>query len=264
MSVLITGATSGIGRACAVRFARGASAANTPLRLVLTGRRAERLEAVRRELASPLVEVHTLALDVRDRAAVTAQLGEVDESAWAPRVVINNAGLALGVEPADRCSLDKWEDMVDTNVKGLLYVTHALLPGLVARARADAPATILNIGSVAGSFAYPGGNCYGGTKAFVERFSKNLRADLVGRHVRVTNVEPGLTETEFSIVRLDGDADAASSVYAGAKPMSGDDIAEACYWIASLPPHVNVNCIEMMPECQAHGPFQISRARGAA
>ena len=172
MSVLITGATSGIGRACAVRFARGASAANTPLRLVLTGRRAERLEAVRRELASPLVEVHTLALDVRDRAAVTAQLGEVDESAWAPRVVINNAGLALGVEPADRCSLDKWEDMVDTNVKGLLYVTHALLPGLVARARADAPATILNIGSVAGSFACPGGNCYGGTKAFVERFRR--------------------------------------------------------------------------------------------
>ena len=171
-------------------------------------------------------------------------------------ILVNNAGLALGVAPAQNASLDDWETMIDTNNKGLVRMTHALLPHFIARKNG----LILNIGSIAGSTAYPGGNVYGATKAFVDQFTLNLRADLIGTGVRATNIAPGLCGgTEFSNVRLKGDDAAAAKVYQGTQPLTAEDIAETAYWIASLPAHVNINYIEMMPMCQGFGPLAIQR-----
>lgn len=247
MNVLVTGATSGFGRAIAQRFVREGA------RVVATGRRADRLESLAAELGERLLP---LPLDVRDRAAVATALAELPAPFAEVDVLVNNAGLALGLEPADRASLDDWEAMIDTNVKGLVYVTRALLPGMVARGRGH----VVNMGSIAASYPYPGGNVYGGTKAFVRQFSLNLRADLAGRGVRVTDIEPGLCGgTEFSTVRFHGDADKAAGVYAGVQPLTAEDIAESVYWVASLPAHVNVNTLELMPVCQAAGPLAVVR-----
>jgi NADP-dependent 3-hydroxy acid dehydrogenase YdfG len=246
-TILITGATAGFGQAMAHRFA--AEGWN----LIITGRRAQRLEELKSELAP--AEVKTLAFDVRDRAACEQAVGSLTGDFAKIDVLVNNAGLALGLEPAQACDLDDWETMIDTNIKGLTYMTRAVLPGMVER---DA-GHVVNLGSVAGTYPYPGGNCYGGTKAFVNHFSKNLRADLLGTKVRVTNIEPGLCETEFSVVRFKGDKEAADKVYEGTQPITPVDIAECVFWTTNLPAHVNINSLEVMPVQQAFAPFAISR-----
>jgi NADP-dependent 3-hydroxy acid dehydrogenase YdfG len=245
-TVFVTGATAGFGAATARRFA-GAGA-----RVVISGRRAERLA----ELAAELGErAHPLTLDVRDQAAVEAAVAGLPVDFAAISVLVNNAGLALGLEPAHKAHLDDWETMVDTNIKGVMYCTRAVLPGMVERARGH----VINLGSVAGSYPYPGGNVYGATKAFVHQFSLNLRADLLGSRVRVTCVEPGMAETEFSLVRFKGDEAKAKTPYKGLEAMSGEDIAEVIHFVATLPAHVNINTLEMMPVAQAFGPFVFAR-----
>ncbi len=245
----ITGATSGFGAACARQFAAHG------WRLIVCGRRQDRLEALRAELAAT-VPVHAIPLDVRDEAAVNAAIAALPAAFAEVDVLVNNAGLALGLEPAHQCAMADWQQMVDTNIKGLLYCTRALLPGMVARNRGH----ILNIGSVAGRYPYPGGNVYGATKAFVRQFSLNLRADLLGRQVRVTDIEPGMAETEFSLVRFKGENDKSAKFYEGTQPLQPEDIADIVYWAATRPAHVNINTLEVMPVCQAFGPFAISRA----
>lgn len=247
-TVLITGASAGFGAAMARRFAR-----DRDVRLVLAGRREERLQALKAELAE--TPCHCLVLDVRDREAVAAAIAGLPPEFAEIDILVNNAGLALGLEKAQEANLDDWDTMVDTNIKGLMYMTRAVLPGMIERARGH----VVNIGSVAGTYPYPGGNAYGATKAFVEQFSLNLKADLVGTPVRVTNVEPGLAETEFSLVRFKGDAAKAASVYQGTTPLSGEDIAEIVYWATHCPAHVNINRVEVMPVCQANGPFAVHR-----
>ena len=244
----ITGATSGFGAACARRFAADG------WRLVLCGRRQERLEAVRAEVAEA-VPVHAFPLDVCDEAAVNAAVAALPTEFAEIDLLINNAGLALGLEPAHRCDMEDWQRMVDTNIKGLIYCTRAVLPGMVARDRGH----IVNIGSVAGTYPYPGGNVYGATKAFVKQFSLNLRADLLGTRVRVTNVEPGLAESEFSLVRFKGDDTKAARTYEGTQPLRPEDIADIVHWVATRPAHVNLNSVEVMPVCQAFAPFTIHR-----
>ncbi|MGE4422596.1 MAG: SDR family oxidoreductase [Pseudodesulfovibrio sp.] len=246
-TILITGATAGFGEAMARRFA--AEGWN----LVITGRRTQRLEELKAAL-SP-AEVHTLTFDVRDRQACEQAIKTLPGAFASIDVLVNNAGLALGLEPAQACDLDDWETMIDTNIKGLTYMTRAVLPGMVERNTGH----VVNLGSVAGNYPYPGGNCYGGTKAFVNHFSKNLRADLLGTKIRVTNIEPGLCETEFSVVRFKGDKAAADKVYEGTQPITPVDIAECVFWATNLPAHVNINSLEVMPVQQAFAPFAISR-----
>jgi len=219
---------------------------------VLAGRRTDRLDALKSELGG---NAHALTLDIQDRDAVAAAIDGLPADFAAIDVLVNNAGLALGLDAAPSANLDDWDTMIDTNIKGLTYCTRAVLPGMKARGRGH----VINIGSVAGTYPYPGGNVYGATKAFVHQFSLNLRADLVADNIRVTSVEPGLAETEFSLVRFKGDADKAKGPYAGLKPLTGDDIAEAVHWVATLPDHVNINLVELMPTRQAFGPFAFSR-----
>jgi 3-hydroxy acid dehydrogenase/malonic semialdehyde reductase len=247
MIVFVTGATAGFGQAIAERFVKEGH------QVVAAGRRKDRLDALRSKLGEAL---HPLALDVADRAAAEAAVAALPPAFAAVDVLVNNAGLALGLEPADRAHMDDWERMIDTNVKGVVYLTRALLPGMVERGRGH----VVNMGSVAATYPYPGGNVYGATKAFVRQFSLNLRADLVGRGVRVTDIEPGLCGgTEFSTVRFHGDQDKAAGVYQGTQPLTADDIAEAVHWAATLPAHVNINVIELMPTCQAAGPLNVVR-----
>ncbi len=247
MIVLVTGATAGFGRAIAQKFAAGGA------RIIAAGRREERLSSLRDELGQDVVL--PLTLDVRDRAAVTAAIEALPAEWSAIDVCVNNAGLALGLGGAQEASLDDWDRMVDTNIKGLMYVTRAVLPGMVARNRGH----VINIGSTAGEFPYPGGNVYGASKAFVRQFSLNLRADLLGTKVRVTDIEPGLVGgTEFSNIRFGDDAKAAA-VYAGTEPLLPDDIAEAVHWAATLPPRVNINTLQMMPVVQAFGPLKVHK-----
>jgi 3-hydroxy acid dehydrogenase/malonic semialdehyde reductase len=244
---LVTGATSGFGAAIAHRLVRDG------WRVIATGRRQERLKALQAELGEALMPYR---LDVTASASVDAMPGALPEGWREVDALVNNAGLALGLDPAQSAFLGDWDRMVATNITGLMHVTRALLPGMVARNRGH----IVNLGSVAGTYPYPGGHVYGGTKAFVEQFSLSLRADLVGMAVRVTNIEPGLCGgTEFSTVRFGGDQAKADAVYAGTTPLSAADIAEAVAWVLHLPAHVNINRIEMMPTCQANGPFAIKR-----
>ena len=240
-TVFITGATAGFGQAIALRFA--AAHAN----LVLLGRRAQRLDQVKKSVSVP---VHTVELDVRDRKAVEQAVQSLPAPFGDVALLVNNAGLALGLEPADQADLDDWDVMVDTNIKGLSYVTRAVLPGMVARNAGH----VINISSIAGTYPYAGGNMYGATKAAVTQFSLNLLTDLVKTKVRVTNIEPGLCGgSEFSVVRFHGDAEKAAKVYENVQPLTSEDVAEAVFWAASQPAHVNINRIEMMPTAQAPG-----------
>ena len=245
-TVLITGATSGFGAAAGKRFA------NAGWNVIATGRRAERLQ--------PLVEafgadrVHAAAFDIRDDVALEKMLANLPDGFRAIDVLINNAGLALGTSPAQNASLQDWRTMIDTNITALVTLTHRLLPSLVARKGA-----IINISSVAGVYPYPGGNAYGGSKAFVSQFSLGLRSDLHGTGVRVTSIEPGMAETEFTLVRTHGDQAASDRMYGDATPMTADDIAEQLFYIATLPPHLNINRLEIMPVTQSFSPFQVDR-----
>jgi len=249
-TVLITGASSGFGQACARKFAAAG------WRLVLAARRSERLKALRDELGGPS-EIHLWPLDVRDRSAVAQGFEALPTPFKTVDLLLNNAGLALGLQPAWRTDLDDWEQMIDTNIKGVTFLTRAVLPGMVERNSGH----VINIGSTAGNWPYPGGNVYGGTKAFVQQFSRNLRADLLGTRVRVSNIEPGMAESEFSTVRFKGDGDKAAQVYAGTAPLTPEDIADIIFYVASLPPHVNVNTLEVMSIDQSWAPFAIHRER---
>lgn len=245
-TVLITGATAGIGQAAARRFA------SAGWKIIATGRRAERLDELVAELGADVV--HPLVFDIRDEAAIDAALDALPEDFGDIDVLINNAGLALGTAAAQDADLDQWRQMIDTNITGLVTITRRLLPRLIARKGA-----ILNISSVAATYPYKGGNAYGGTKAFVRQFSLGLRADLHGTGVRVTSIEPGMTETEFTLVRTNGDQAASDALYGGAKPMTGEDIAETLFWVATLPPHLNINALELMPVSQSFAGFQVAR-----
>ena len=247
MIIFVTGASSGFGAEMARVFVQNGH------RVIASARRADRLAQLAQELGSALLP---LELDVCEGAAITRVLGNLPPEWQSIDVLINNAGLALGVEPAQRASLDDWSTMIATNCQGLVTMTHALLPQMVARGSG----LVINIGSVAGHYPYPGGNVYGATKAFVEQFTLNLRADLVGTGVRATNLAPGLCGgTEFSNVRFKWDNEAAAKVYQGTVPLSAQDIANTAYWIATLPAHININQIEMMPTCQGFSPFNIKR-----
>ena len=248
--VLITGASSGFGEASARRFAKEG------WKLILTARRNERLKALQEELGKE-TSVHITMLDVRDQDAVQTELSNLPGNFSEIDVLVNNAGLALGLEPAHESDISDWDTMVDTNIKGLMYCTRAVLSGMVARNQGH----IINIGSIAGDWPYPGGNVYGASKAFVKQFSRNLRSDLHGTAIRVTNIEPGLAESEFSVVRFKGDSKKAAGVYEGTQPITPVDIAEMIYWVVSLPSHININRLEVMPVCQTWAPFAIHRDR---
>jgi serine 3-dehydrogenase len=245
-TAFITGATAGIGAAAAASFV------DAGWRVIATGRRAERLDALRARLGEA---VHTLAFDVADEAAAGAAIEGLPEDWRNVDLLINNAGLALGTRPAQEASLDDWRTMIATNVTALVSLTHRLLPGLIARRGA-----IINLSSVAATYPYSGGNVYGGTKAFVEQFSLGLRADLHGKGVRVTSIEPGMVETEFTTVRTGGDQAASDALYKGADPMTPEDIAATMLWVATLPPHLNINRLELMPVSQSFAGFQVARA----
>ncbi len=246
-TILITGATSGFGKACAERFALEG------WRLIVTGRRTERLKALAEQLSD--VPIHPVELDVRDLSAVETMIAGLPDSFRDIDVLVNNAGLALGLQGAQEADLRDWETMIDTNIKGLCYLTRCLLPAMVARNRGH----IVNMGSIAGNYPYPGGNVYGATKAFVKQFSKNLLTDLVSTRIRVTNIEPGLAESEFSTVRFHGDQQKAAAAYQGTQPLTPADIAEIVYWVTNVPPHVNICAVEVMPVCQSCGPLAIHR-----
>lgn len=246
-TVLITGATSGFGAAAARLFVSNGWQA------IVTGRRSDRIEALVAELGAD--RVYGAVFDIRDANAIEAALAALPDQFSAIDLLINNAGLALGIAPAFKADLDQWRQMVETNITGLMAITHKVLPSLIAQRGA-----IVNISSVAATYPYPGGNVYGGTKAFVRQFSLGLRSDLHGTGVRVTSIEPGMVETEFTLVRTGGNQDASDAVYRGADPLTAEDIAEMLFWVATLPPHINVNALELMPVSQSWAGFQIARA----
>ena len=247
-TAVVTGATAGFGRA----ITQGLHQAG--FHVVALGRRRERLENLTQELGSARLWWQTV--DVRDHQALAALPAALPDDWPAVSVLVNNAGLALGLEPAYQAMLEDWETMVDTNIKGMLYATSTFLPGMVQRQVGH----VINMGSVAAHYPYPGGCTYAGTKAFVAQFGKGLRSDLLGSGVRVTTIEPGLCETEFSQVRFKGDKDRAAAVYQGTRPLSAEDVASTVLWVLGLPAHVNINSIELMPVCQAWGPFAIHRS----
>jgi serine 3-dehydrogenase len=245
-TALITGATSGIGEAAARAFVAAG------WRVIATGRRAERLEKLAASLGAE--RLCPAAFDVCDEAARDAALAALPHGFRDIDLLINNAGLALGNKPAQQADLAQWKTMIDTNVTALASLTHKLLPGLIARNGA-----IINVSSVAATYPYPGGNVYGGSKAFVKQFSLGLRSDLHGTGVRVTSIEPGMAETEFMLVRTGGDKAASDALYRGVNPMTGDDIAATMLWVAELPPHLNINRLELMPVSQSFAGFQVAR-----
>lgn len=243
----VTGASSGIGEACARRLARAEYS------LVLAARRVEKLTALTQELSVPC---HVARLDVTNAREIVEVVAKLPNAFSEVDVLINNAGLALGLEPAQSASLEDWDGMIDSNVRGLVHCTRAVLPKMVAQNRGH----IVNVGSTAGTYPYPGGNVYGATKAFVHQFSLNLRADLLGTAIRVTSIEPGMvSNTEFSEVRFHGDTQRASTVYRGLQALTPEDVAEAVFYCVSCPPHMNVNVMELMPVDQAFGPFAVNR-----
>ncbi len=246
-TVFVTGASAGFGVEITRRFVADGA------KVVAAARSKDRLDKLADELGENVLPIE---LDVRDADAVAALPGTLPAEFAEVDLLVNNAGLAKGLEPAHRAKLDDWDQMIDTNIKGLAHLTRALLPGMVERKRGH----VINIGSIAGTYPYPGGNAYGATKAFVHQFSLNLRADLHGTGVRVTNVEPGMVGgTEFSVVRFEGDQGKADDVYQGTTPLTAADVAESVFWAASQPAHVNINVIELMPVAQSFSPLQIFR-----
>jgi 3-hydroxy acid dehydrogenase/malonic semialdehyde reductase len=240
--VFITGASAGIGRSCARAFAEAGA------KILICARRAGRLKAFAAELRKEFgVAVHHFELDVRSQEAVAKAVEGLAKDWKAIEVLVNNAGLSRGLDKLHQGVLGDWEEMIDTNVKGLLYVSRAIIPGMVERGRGH----VINIGSIAGTEVYPGGNVYCATKFAVRALSKGLRLDLNGTPIRVSEVAPGLVETEFSMVRFHGDAERAGKVYLGLKPLSPDDIADAVLYCATRPPHVNVSHVVIMPTAQA-------------
>ncbi len=247
MIILVTGATAGFGETITARFIDAGH------KVIATGRRTERLEQLKEKYGD---NVLPLQLDVRDRAAIEQAISTLPAEWKAIDILVNNAGLALGLEPAQSANADDWETMIDTNAKGLVLMTRAVLPGMVERNKGH----VINIGSTAGSWPYQGGNVYGATKAFVRQFSLNLRTDLQGTAVRVTNIEPGLVGgTEFSNVRFKGDDGKASSVYDGTQALTPEDVTEAVFWVSALPAHVNINTLEMMPVSQTYGGLKVTK-----
>ena len=244
-TAFITGATSGFGKAAVQRFARAG------WRVVATGRRADRLQALTDEFGAG---VHVAAFDIRDATAMQAALEALPPAFGDIDLLLNNAGLAQGTLPAQRASLDDWQTMIDTNITALVTLTHALLPRLIERRGA-----IINVSSTAANYPYAGGNVYGGSKAFVSQFSLGLRADLHGTGVRVTSIEPGMCETEFTLVRNGWDQAASDRLYGGVEPLTAEDVARTIHWVATLPPHVNINIVELMPVNQSFAGFHIAR-----
>ena len=245
-TILITGGTAGFGAAAVRRFL------DDGWRVIATGRRADRLQALVDRHGSE--RLHVAAFDIRDPDAMEAALNALPDAFSGIDVLVNNAGLALGTAPAQQADLAQWRQMIDTNITALATLTHRLLPTLIERRGA-----IINISSIAGSYPYPGGNVYGGTKAFVTQFSLGLRSDLHGTGVRVTSIEPGMAETEFTLVRTGGDQAASDRLYAGAQPMTAEDIAGQIWYVATLPPHLNINRLEIMPVSQSFAGFQVHR-----
>ncbi|WP_336767587.1 bifunctional NADP-dependent 3-hydroxy acid dehydrogenase/3-hydroxypropionate dehydrogenase YdfG [Pantoea endophytica] len=247
MIIFVTGATAGFGQSITRRFIA------TGHKVIASGRRAERLKELKDELGDNL---YTVQLDVRNRAAIDEAIASLPTEWRNIDVLVNNAGLALGVEPAHKANIEDWENMIDTNNKGLVYMTRAVLPAMVERNVGH----IVNIGSIAGSWPYLGGNVYGATKAFVRQFSLNLRTDLHGTALRVTDIEPGLVGgTEFSNVRFKGDDDKAGQVYEGTTALTAEDVTEAVYWVTTLPKHVNINTLEIMPVTQTTAGLKVHK-----
>ena len=245
-TAFVTGATSGFGRAIARRFAREG------WNVVACGRRGERLAALQAELGDAM---HAACFDLRDAAAMRHAIDALPDAFRGVDLLVNNGGLALGTAPAQRSDLAQWKQMIDTNITALVALTHALLPGLIER-----KGLIANISSIAATYPYPGGNVYGASKAFVSQFSLGLRSDLHGSGVRVTSIEPGMAQTEFTLVRTGGDQAASDTLYAGADPITDADLADLVWWLAHLPPHLNVNRLELMPVNQSFAGFQVHRA----
>lgn len=248
-TILITGASSGFGEACAKTFAREG---NT---LILVARRKHLLDTLAQSLSEQCT-VHTAQVDVSSADSIQAFFSQLPSDLPAIDILINNAGLALGLEPANEANLEDWETMIHTNCLGLVRFTRHVLPCMVENNSGH----IVNIGSTAGKWPYPGGNVYGATKAFVQQFSRNLRADLVGKHIRVSNIDPGMAETEFSNVRFKGNDEQAQQVYQNAEPLTAQDIADTIDWVCNRPAHVNINSLELMPVCQAWGPWVVDRS----
>lgn len=246
MIILVTGASSGFGAEIARRFAREGH------NVIAAARRKDRLDALASEFNGKVLPIE---MDVTSKTSIERALASLPQEWKEIEVLVNNAGLALGIQPVHKASLEDWETMIETNCKGLATVTYLVAPGMVERKRG----VIINVGSPAGAYPYPGANAYGATKAFVHQFTLNLIADLAGTGVRASNIAPGLSGgTEFSNVRLKDD-EAAAKVYEGTVPLTAADVAETAYWIATLPPHVNINYVEMMPTCQGFGPLAIKR-----
>ncbi len=246
-TVFITGASAGFGAAMAERFA------SEGWRVVACARRAERLTALQQRFGTD--RIHAAVFDMRDAVAMADVVDALPADFAGIDLLVNNAGLALGTVPAQESDIDQWQQMIDTNVSALVRLTRLLLPRLIERRGA-----IVNIGSISGSYPYPGGNVYGATKAFVAQFSANLRVDLHGTGVRVSNIEPGMAETEFTLVRTGGDRAASDKLYAGTDPITATDIADTVWWIANLPGHLNVNRLELMPVSQSAAGLQVARA----
>ncbi|MBS4432054.1 bifunctional NADP-dependent 3-hydroxy acid dehydrogenase/3-hydroxypropionate dehydrogenase YdfG [Pectobacterium punjabense] len=247
MIIFVTGATAGFGESITRKFISAGH------KVIATGRRQERLDALKVELGEAL---YTLKLDVRDRQAIEQAVSSLPAEWRAIDVLVNNAGLALGLEPAHKASVDDWENMIDTNNKGLVFMTRALLPDMVDRNIGH----VINIGSTAGNWPYAGGNVYGASKAFVQQFSLGLRADLSGTRIRVTNIEPGLVGgTEFSAVRFKGNDEKVNKTYDNTTPLTAEDVSEAVFWVATLPAHVNINTLEMMPVSQSFAGLSVHR-----
>ena len=244
--VLITGATGDFGKAFAHRFAK------IGCKLIIHGRSKDKVEALISELDVPC---HPLIFDLKDREQTLSQIEAIPAEFSEIDLLINNAGGALGNDKAQESPLEDWEDMIEMNNTSLVRITHAVLKGMCERKRGH----IINIGSIAGNYAYPGGHVYCAVKAFTNHFSPVLRADLLGTNVRVTSIEPGMVETQFSLVRFKGDKDRADAVYADTTPLVAEDIAESVFWAATLPPHVNINNLEVMPTKQACGPLAVER-----
>lgn len=245
MIVFVTGVSAGFGKVIAQRFVKEGH------KVIGVARRTDRLDELKAELGDAF---YPLTLDIRHRDKLLHGLKALPQEWQSIDVLVNNAGLGLGLEPAYKADYNDWLTMIETNVIAMTSVTHAILPGMVKRKRGH----VINLGSIAGTYPYPGGNVYGATKAFTEQFSLNLRADLPGTNVRVSNIEPGLCgTTEFSQVRFKGDIERANQLYANVEPITSDDIAETVYWIATLPAHVNINRIEMMPTAQSFSALQV-------